>query len=79
MHYSLAYRVSSNSQLTIETRPGSDTMRFLRLRRRRRQPKTPMFLLDLELPFEEVLADLSYPGGDPARHRATTPILIRTV
>jgi hypothetical protein len=25
-----------------------------------------MFLLDLQLPFEEVIADLSYPWAEPA-------------
>jgi hypothetical protein len=25
-----------------------------------------MFLLDLDLPFEEVMADLVFPWGDPA-------------
>lgn len=40
-------------------------MRFKELRRRRRQPKPPVFLLDLHLPFEEVIADLSYPWAEP--------------
>ncbi len=40
-------------------------MRYRDLRRRRRRPKTPMFLLDLHLPFDEVLADLSYPWAEP--------------
>ena len=37
-------------------------MRFRNLRRRRRQPKAPFILLDLNLPFEDVLADLAYPA-----------------
>ncbi len=41
-------------------------MRFKELRRRRRQPKPPMFLLDLQLPLEVVIADLSYPRAEPA-------------
>lgn len=39
-------------------------MRFLQnLRRRRRQPKPPFYLLELDLPFDEVLADLTYPAA----------------
>ncbi len=37
-------------------------MRFRNLRRRRRQPKAPFFLLPLDLPFDEVMADLVFPG-----------------
>ena len=38
-------------------------MRFFRnLRRRRRQPNPPFYLLELDLPFEQVMADLVYPG-----------------
>lgn len=37
-------------------------MFFRNLRRRRRKPSPPAFTLDLQLPFEEVLADLVYPG-----------------
>jgi hypothetical protein len=36
-------------------------MRFRQLRRRRRQPKPPFFLLELNLPLEEIVADLIYP------------------
>jgi hypothetical protein len=42
-------------------------MRFFRnLRRRRRQPSQPFYLLELDLPFEEVMADLTYPAGSAA-------------
>jgi len=38
-------------------------MRFFRnLRRNRRQPKPPFFLLELDLPFDEVMSDLVYPA-----------------
>ncbi len=38
-------------------------MRFFRsLRRQRRQPKPPFYLLDLDLPFDEIMADLVYPA-----------------
>lgn len=37
-------------------------MWFQELRRRRRQPKPPLFLLPLDLPFEEVVADLVFPA-----------------
>lgn len=37
-------------------------MRFRNLRRRRRQPKPPFFLLPLDLAFDEVMADLVFPG-----------------
>ena len=40
-------------------------MRFKELRRRRRQPRAPMFLLELDLPFDEVMADLHFPWADP--------------
>ena len=35
---------------------------FRSLRRRRRQPKPPFYLLDLELPLDEIIADLVYPA-----------------
>jgi hypothetical protein len=35
---------------------------FRELRRRRRQPTPPFYLLELDLPFDEVLADLVYPA-----------------
>jgi hypothetical protein len=42
-------------------------MRFFRiLRRRRRRPNPPFYLLELDLPFDEVLADLAYPAGSAA-------------
>lgn len=41
-------------------------MRFRDLRRRRRRPGRPMFLLELQLPYTEVLADLAFPWADPA-------------
>jgi hypothetical protein len=42
-------------------------MRFFKnLRRRRRQPSPPFNLLELDLPFEEVMADLTYPAGSAA-------------
>jgi len=37
-------------------------MRFRYLRRRRREPKAPMFLLPLELAYDEIMADLMFPG-----------------
>ena len=38
-------------------------MRFFRsLRRQRRQPKPPFYLLALDLPVDEVMADLVYPS-----------------
>jgi hypothetical protein len=37
-------------------------MRFRRIRKRRRQPRPPFFVLPLDLPFEEVMADLVYPA-----------------
>ena len=38
-------------------------MRFFRsLRRQRRQAKPPFYLLDLDLPFDEIMADLVYPA-----------------
>ena len=38
-------------------------MRFFQsLRRKRRQPRPPFYLLELDLPFEDVMADLSYPS-----------------
>lgn len=36
-------------------------MRFRLLRRNRRKPKPPFLLLELDLPFDEVMADLVYP------------------
>ena len=35
---------------------------FRNLRRQRRHPKPPFYLLDLELPFDEIMADLVYPA-----------------
>jgi hypothetical protein len=40
-------------------------IRFRNLRRARRKPTPPFFLLELDLPFEEIMADLVYPA--PAR------------
>jgi hypothetical protein len=38
-------------------------MRFFQsLRRKRRQPNPPFYLLELDLPFEDVMADLIYPS-----------------
>jgi hypothetical protein len=37
-------------------------MRFRSLRRHRRQPKAPFFLLPLDLSFDDVMADLVFPG-----------------
>ncbi|MGH8950619.1 MAG: hypothetical protein ACRDX9_04270 [Acidimicrobiia bacterium] len=37
-------------------------MFFRNLRRRRRKPSPPAFSLELDLPFDEVLADLVFPG-----------------
>ena len=38
-------------------------MRFFQsLRMKRRQPNPPFYLVALELPFEEVMADLTYPS-----------------
>jgi len=37
-------------------------MRFRRLRRRRRQPKTPFYILELDIPLEEIIAELVFPG-----------------
>jgi hypothetical protein len=41
-------------------------MRFKELRRRRRRPKAPMFLLELDLAFDEVMADLVFPWEESA-------------
>ncbi len=77
MHYSTRYVVSSYSKLTfeyfgIDTVSRIDTeysidqeacMRFFKsLRRKRRQPNPPFHLLELDLPFEDVMADLTYPS-----------------
>lgn len=41
-------------------------MRFFKsLRRKRRQPNPPFYLLELDLPFEDVMADLVYPSPKP--------------
>jgi hypothetical protein len=58
--------VSSDSQLTRRS-PEKEKMmiRFRNLRRARRKPTPPLFLLELDLPFEEIIADLVYPA--PAR------------
>jgi hypothetical protein len=41
-------------------------MRFFQtLRRKRRQPNPPFYLLELDLPFEDVIADLTYPSPKP--------------
>jgi hypothetical protein len=37
-------------------------MRFRIIRRRRRKPQTPFFILPLNLAFEEILADLVFPA-----------------
>jgi hypothetical protein len=39
---------------------------FKNLRRRHRRPTPPFHLLDLDLPFDEVLADLVYPASSTA-------------
>ncbi len=57
MHYSDEYVVSSNSKLTEE-----EIMRFRNLFRRRRLPKPTFYRLELDLSFDEILADLVYPG-----------------
>ena len=42
-------------------------MRFFRnVRRRHRQPSAPFYVLELDLPFDEVLADLVYPATSAA-------------
>jgi len=62
MHYSVRYVVSSYSKLTSWSHK-EVCMRFFRsLRRQRRQPKPPFYLLELDLPFDEIMADLVYPG-----------------
>ncbi len=35
---------------------------FKSLRMKRRQPSPPLYLLELDLPFEDVMADLTYPS-----------------
>jgi hypothetical protein len=60
MRYQPRYVVSCNSQL-ISPKQG-DLMRFSQLRRRRRQPKPPFFLLELNLSLDEIVADLVYPA-----------------
>jgi len=41
-------------------------MRFFQtLRRKRRQPNPPFYFLELDLPFEDVIADLTYPSPKP--------------
>ena len=35
---------------------------FKSLRRRRRQPKPPVYLLELDLPLDEIMTDLVYPA-----------------
>jgi hypothetical protein len=38
-------------------------MRFFKsLRRRRRQPKPPVYLLELDLPLDDIMTDLVYPA-----------------
>jgi hypothetical protein len=37
-------------------------MRFRHMRRLRRRPKPPLLLLELDIPLEEIIADLLYPG-----------------
>jgi hypothetical protein len=38
-------------------------MRFFKsLRMRRRQPNPPFYLLELDIPFEDVMSDLIYPA-----------------
>ncbi|HYJ25668.1 MAG TPA: hypothetical protein VE027_11730 [Acidimicrobiia bacterium] len=40
-------------------------MRFFQsLRRKRRQPNPPFYLLELDLPMEQVMADLTYPSPE---------------
>ncbi|MET0696730.1 MAG: hypothetical protein ABWZ58_04820 [Acidimicrobiia bacterium] len=40
-------------------------MRFFQsLRRKRRQPNPPFYLLELDLPLDEVMADLTYPSPE---------------
>ncbi|HWL50779.1 MAG TPA: hypothetical protein VNT92_12955 [Acidimicrobiia bacterium] len=42
-------------------------MRFFKsLRRKRRQPNAPFYLLELDLPFDDVMADLVYPAPSAA-------------
>ena len=57
--------MSSYSKLTSFgiDRTQEAAMRFFRnLRMRRRQPNPPFYLLELDLPFEDVMADLVYPS-----------------
>ena len=39
-------------------------MRFNSLRRRRRRPNPPFFLLELNLSLDEIVADLVYPAPE---------------
>jgi hypothetical protein len=41
-------------------------MRFNRLRRRRRRPQPPFYLLELNLSIDEIVADLAYPTPEMA-------------
>jgi hypothetical protein len=61
MHYRLEYVVSSDSQLSPPEKEKT-MIRFRQLRRARRRPTPPFFLLELDLPFEEIIADLVYPA-----------------
>jgi hypothetical protein len=61
MRYRLRYVVSSDSQLSPPEKE-KKMIRFRQLRRARRRPTPPFFLLDLDLPFEEIIADLVYPA-----------------
>lgn len=67
MHYPEWYVFSSNPKPTsggVRVWSSEEaSMRFFRnLRRRRRQPTPPFYLLELDLPFEDVMADLAYPA-----------------
>jgi hypothetical protein len=41
-------------------------MRFRSMRRRRRQPRAPFYVLPLDLPYDEVMADLVFPAQSVA-------------
>jgi hypothetical protein len=73
MHYLHAVGLSVAIRNSLQREEGrveeieETVMRFFRaLRRRRRQPTPPFYVLELDLPFDEVLADLVYPAPSAA-------------
>jgi hypothetical protein len=46
-------------------------MRFSQFRRRRRRPKPPFFLLELNLSLDEIVADLVYPTPSASRNQSS--------